>query len=87
MRTLTLNGPDALNALTEALYDVTTAALRDAADDPAVAVGLLTSSEWIGADEALQMGLVWKVCEPDELLPEARRHAEVLAAFANKRGG
>ena len=30
--------------------------------------------------EALRMGLVWRVCEPDELLPEARRHAEILAA-------
>ncbi len=26
------------------------------------------------------MGMVWKVCEPDELLAEARRHAEILAA-------
>ena len=26
------------------------------------------------------MGLVWRVCEPDDLLPEARRHAAVLAA-------
>lgn len=26
------------------------------------------------------MGLVFKVCEPDELLAEARRHAEILAA-------
>ncbi len=26
------------------------------------------------------MGLVWRVCEPDDLLPEARRHAELLAA-------
>ena len=26
------------------------------------------------------MGLVWRVCEPDDLLPEARRHAEILAA-------
>ena len=26
------------------------------------------------------MGLVWRVTEPDDLLPEARRHAEVLAA-------
>lgn len=26
------------------------------------------------------MGLVWKVCEPEELLAEARRHAEILAA-------
>jgi len=28
----------------------------------------------------LRMGLVWRVCDPDELLPEARRHAEILAA-------
>ena len=26
------------------------------------------------------MGLAWKVCEPDDLLPEARRHAEILAS-------
>jgi enoyl-CoA hydratase/carnithine racemase len=44
------------------------------------AAWLLMSSEWIDADEALRMGLAWKVCAPDELLPEARRHAEVLAA-------
>jgi len=39
----------------------------------------LLSAEWIGADEAQEMGLVWKVCPPEELLGEARRHAEVLA--------
>jgi enoyl-CoA hydratase/carnithine racemase len=44
------------------------------------AAWLLMSSEWITAAEAHRMGLVWKVCEPDELLPEARRHAEVLAS-------
>ena len=44
------------------------------------AAWLLMSSEWIGAAEAKEMGLVWKVCEPDDLLPEARRHAEVLAS-------
>ena len=43
------------------------------------AAWLLMSSEWIGADEALRMGLVWKVCEPSDLLAEARRHAEILA--------
>jgi enoyl-CoA hydratase/carnithine racemase len=41
---------------------------------------MLFSAEWIGADEALAMGLVWKVCEPDDLVPTARRHAETLAA-------
>jgi enoyl-CoA hydratase/carnithine racemase len=44
------------------------------------AAWLLLSSEWISAREAREMGLVWKVCEPDELMPEARRHAEVLAS-------
>ncbi|TXI56719.1 enoyl-CoA hydratase/isomerase family protein [Mycolicibacterium mageritense] len=188
VRTLTFNRPDALNAFNEALYDETTTALRAAAEDPEVAVVLLTgagrafsagndlvemqsritnpaftpgehgfygmldalttfpkplicavngvgvgigatilgyadlafmastarlkcpftslgvapeaassylmprligrqnaawllmSSEWISAQEALDMGLVWRVCEPDELLAEARRHAEILAA-------
>jgi enoyl-CoA hydratase/carnithine racemase len=44
------------------------------------AAWLLMSSEWVDAQEALRMGLVWRVCEPDELLPEARCHAEILAA-------
>ena len=44
------------------------------------AAWLLMSSDWISAAQALEMGLVWKVCEPDELLPEARRHAAILAS-------
>jgi enoyl-CoA hydratase/carnithine racemase len=44
------------------------------------AAWLLMSSEWVCAEEALRMGLVWKVCEPEDLLPEARRHAEILAS-------
>jgi enoyl-CoA hydratase/carnithine racemase len=44
------------------------------------AAWLLLSSEWVSAQEALAMGLVWKVCEPDDLLAEARRHAEILAS-------
>jgi enoyl-CoA hydratase/carnithine racemase len=44
------------------------------------AAWLLMSSEWVSAQEALQMGLVWRVCEPGDLLPEAHRHAEILAA-------
>jgi len=44
------------------------------------AAWLLMSSEWVSAQEALQMGLVWRVCEPGELLTEAHRHAEILAA-------
>lgn len=44
------------------------------------AAWLLMSSEWVNAQEAQAMGMVWKVCEPEELLAEARRHAEILAA-------
>ncbi|MDT5208501.1 MAG: hypothetical protein QOF67_916 [Mycobacterium sp.] len=44
------------------------------------AAWLLMSSEWVDAAEAARMGLAWKVCEPDDLLPEARRHAEILAS-------
>jgi len=44
------------------------------------AAWILMSSEWVDAEEALRMGLAWKVCEPDDLLTEARRHAEVLAS-------
>ena len=190
VRTLTLSRPEALNAFNEALYDATTAALHDAADDPDVSVVIITgegrafsagtdlaemqayiadpgnfpgdygtgfirlidaltafpkplicavnglglgigttilgfadlafmsteaklkcpftslgvapeaassyllpqlvgrqnaawlllSSEWVSAEEARSMGLVWKVCEPDDLMSEARRHAEVLAS-------
>lgn len=188
VRTITLNRPDALNAFNEALYDATARALAEAAEDPGVAVVLLTgagrafsagtdllemhriatdptfergeygfpglldalvafpkplvvavnglglgigatvlgfadlafmsttarlkcpftslgvapeaassllfpqlvgrqnaawmllSAEWVGAQQALDMGLVLALCEPDDLLPTARRHAEVLAA-------
>ena len=185
VRTLTLNRPDALNAFDNELYDATAAALRSAADDPAVAVVVVTgtgrafcagtdlvemaqlndgtlegsgflglvdaleefpkplicavnglglgigatilgfadlsfmsssaklkcpftslgvapeaassllmpllvgrqnaawmllSAEWIGPDEALRMGLVWRVCAPDDLMAETLRHAELLAA-------
>jgi len=44
------------------------------------AAWLLLSAEWVDAEQAREMGLVWRVCEPDDLLTEARRHAEVLAA-------
>ncbi len=44
------------------------------------AAWILMSSEWVDADEALRMGLAWKLCPPDDLLADARRHAEVLAS-------
>jgi enoyl-CoA hydratase/carnithine racemase len=188
VRTLTLNRPEALNAFNEALYDATTVALRDADEDPTIAVIVLTgtgrafsagndlvemqaritdpefqsgefgfpgmietltalrkplilavnglgvgigatilgyadlvfmstsarlkcpftslgvapeaassylwpqlvgrqnaawmllSSEWVDATEAHRMGFVWKVCEPDALMADAHRHAEILAS-------
>lgn len=43
------------------------------------AAWLLMSSEWVDADEARRMGLAWKVCEPTDLLADARRHADILA--------
>jgi len=44
------------------------------------AAWMLLSSQWVDAAEALRMGLVWKLCEPDDLVSDATRHAEVLAA-------
>lgn len=44
------------------------------------ATWVLMSSEWIDAREALEIGLVWKVTEPDTLLAEAYRYAAVLAS-------
>lgn len=40
----------------------------------------LLSSEWISAEEALDMGLVWRVCDPEQLLGTAHEHAALLAA-------
>ncbi len=44
------------------------------------AAWLLMSSEWVDADEAKSMGLAWKVCEPEELIAQARSYAETLAS-------
>jgi enoyl-CoA hydratase/carnithine racemase len=44
------------------------------------AAWMLLSAEWIEAQEALEMGLVWKLCEPDDLMATARSYAEKLAA-------
>jgi enoyl-CoA hydratase/carnithine racemase len=44
------------------------------------ATWVLMSSEWIEAEEAQSIGLVWKVTEPDALMPEAQRYAALLAA-------
>ncbi len=44
------------------------------------AAWMLLSSSWISATEAQAMGLVWRVCEPADLLAQAHRHAVLLAA-------
>ncbi|OIJ28849.1 enoyl-CoA hydratase/isomerase family protein [Nocardioides luteus] len=44
------------------------------------AAWMLLSGEWISAEEAHEMGFVWRVTEPDELLATAWGHAATLAA-------
>jgi enoyl-CoA hydratase/carnithine racemase len=44
------------------------------------AAWVLMSSEWFSAEECARMGLAWKVCEPDDLLPTTLEHARLLAS-------
>lgn len=44
------------------------------------ALYLLTTAEMIGADEALRMGLVQKVTEPEQLMEESLRVAKLIAS-------
>lgn len=44
------------------------------------AAWMLMSGEWFSAEEAHEMGLVWRVTEPEELLEVAWDHAATLAA-------
>lgn len=44
------------------------------------ATWVLMSSEWIPAAECERIGLAWRVCEPDRLLPETLEVARHLAA-------
>ena len=44
------------------------------------AAWVLMSSEWISAAEALEMGIAWKVCPPEALIPLAMQHAKILAS-------
>ncbi|MCB9372940.1 MAG: enoyl-CoA hydratase/isomerase family protein [Microthrixaceae bacterium] len=43
------------------------------------AAWVLLSSEWFSAEECREMGLAWKVCAPDDLLPETMERARLLA--------
>ncbi len=40
----------------------------------------LMSSEWLSAEECHEMGLVFKLCEPDELMDVTMAHARTLAS-------
>jgi enoyl-CoA hydratase/carnithine racemase len=40
----------------------------------------LMSGRWFSADECFDMGLVWRVCEPDDLMKETYAVAQELAA-------
>ncbi|TQL68472.1 enoyl-CoA hydratase/carnithine racemase [Nocardioides albertanoniae] len=44
------------------------------------AAWMLLSGEWVDAEEALEMGLVWRVTSPEGLLATAWKHAATLAA-------
>lgn len=45
------------------------------------AAWVLLSSEWFSAAECREMGLAWRVCEPDELMPVTLEYARKLAAL------
>ena len=40
----------------------------------------LLSSEWLSAQECLEIGLAFRVVEPEQLLDETIRHAAILAS-------
>ncbi len=44
------------------------------------ATWLLMSSEWLTAAECAEIGLAWRICEPDDLLDETIQVAQLLAA-------
>jgi enoyl-CoA hydratase/carnithine racemase len=44
------------------------------------AAWVLLSSEWLSADDCRDLGLVFRVCPPDELLDTTMQHARLLAA-------
>ena len=41
----------------------------------------LMSSEWLSADDCVAMGLVWRQCEPGDLMATTLDHARTLAAL------
>ncbi|MCP4004571.1 MAG: enoyl-CoA hydratase/isomerase family protein [bacterium] len=45
------------------------------------AAHLLYTANWIDAERAVEIGLAWRVCEPDELLPQTLEVAREIAAM------
>ena len=41
----------------------------------------LLSSDWLSAERCKEMGLVYEVCEPDDLMETTIRHGRMLAAY------
>lgn len=41
----------------------------------------LFSGEWIQADEAIEMGIAWRLCKPESLLAEAHHVASLIARW------
>jgi enoyl-CoA hydratase/carnithine racemase len=44
------------------------------------ATWMLMSSEWFSAEDCVEMGLAWRLCEPSDLLPQSLGVARHLAA-------
>jgi enoyl-CoA hydratase/carnithine racemase len=45
------------------------------------AAHLLFTASWLGAEQAVETGLAWRVCEPEQLLDEALSVAREIAAM------
>jgi 2-(1,2-epoxy-1,2-dihydrophenyl)acetyl-CoA isomerase len=51
---------------------------------PARATAMLMLAEKVTAQQALDLGMIYRVCEPDQLMPEARALAAHLATMATR---
>lgn len=46
----------------------------------AAAAWILLSGEWLTSDRCVELGLAWRTCVRDAVVPDAMRHAELIAA-------